>query len=98
MWGNSSSTEYEPDDGEDEDSCGQLSSELESNVHGDMWGGSCLGDNDDVELDNSTPSSAEVGRRSTSYRGVVGVVEANFKGPVMPAKAESRGKIRGRGM
>ena len=63
-----------------------------------MWGGFCLRDNDDTELDNSAPLSPEVGRRSTSYRGVAGMVEANFRGPVLPAKAESRGNIRGRGM
>ena len=48
MWGNSSRTEYKPDDEEDEDSDGQMSFESESNVHGDKWGCSCVGD--DVAL------------------------------------------------
>ncbi|KAJ8427742.1 hypothetical protein Cgig2_021069 [Carnegiea gigantea] len=60
MWGNSSSTEYKPDDEKDEDSDGQMSFESESNIHEDKWGGSCIGDDVALQSDNSTPLTREL--------------------------------------
>jgi len=48
MWGNSTSTEYEPSDEEGKDSDRKLKLESESIVNEEMWGASCGGDDDAI--------------------------------------------------